>query len=287
MQMNKVLYSVITVLILGVVVLSSVFIVDQRKIAIVFQFGEAIKIIEKPGLNFKIPLVQNVVLFDNRILYVNAEAKELTAADGKRIIVDSFAKYKITDPVKFFKTVQTYEGADLRLSRILESSMRKVIGRVNLSILLTDERSSLMLHIKDLLDKEAKTFGIDIIDARIKRADLPAENSEAIYKRMQTEREKEAKQIRAEGKEEATRIRSTADKESRVIISEAYKNSEKIKGEGDAEAAVIYNRAYSKDTEFYKFYRSISSYKKSLAKDNTSFVISPNSPYFQYLQLGN
>ena len=144
-----------------------------------------------------------------------------------------------------------------------------------------------MLHIKDLLDKEAKTFGIDIIDARIKRADLPAENSEAIYKRMQTEREKEAKQIRAEGKEEATRIRSTADKESRVIISEAYKNSEKIKGEGDAEAAVIYNRAYSKDTEFYKFYRSISSYKKSLAKDNTSFVISPNSPYFQYLQLGN
>ena len=123
MQMNKVLYSVITILILGVVVLSSVFIVDQRKIAIVFQFGEAVKIIEKPGLNFKIPLVQNVVLFDNRILYVNAEAKELTAADGKRIIVDSFAKYKITDPVKFFKTVQTYEGADLRLSRILESSM--------------------------------------------------------------------------------------------------------------------------------------------------------------------
>ena len=286
MSSNKILYTIVTILVVGIVLLGSVFVVDQRKTAIVFQFGEAIRIVEEPGLKLKIPLIQNVRFFDNRILYVNAEAKELTAADGKRIIVDAFAKYKIVEPIKFFKTVQNYDGAELRLNRILESSMRKVIGKVSLSTLLTEQRSELMLHIKDLLDAEAKTFGIDIIDARIKRADLPAENSEAIYKRMQTEREKEAKQIRAEGREEAARIRSTADKESKIIISEAYKESERIKGEGDAEAAIIYNKAYAKDTEFYTFYRSLISYKKSLSKENTSFVISPNSPYFQHLQLG-
>ncbi len=286
MSSNKILYTIITILVAGGVLLGSVFIVDQRNTAIVFQFGEAMRIIEEPGLKLKIPLIQNVRFFDKRILYVNAEAKELTAADGKRIIVDAFAKYKIVDPVKFFKTVQNYEGANLRLNRILESSMRKVIGKVNLSTLLTDKRSELMFYIKDLLDTEAKTFGIDIIDARIKRADLPAENSEAIYKRMQTEREKEANQIRAEGREEGARIRSTADKESQILISEAYKESQRIKGEGDAEAAIVYNKAYAKDAEFYKFYRSLISYKKSLSSKNTSFVVSPNSPYFQHLQLG-
>lgn len=286
MSSNKMLYMIISILVIGITLLGSVFIVDQRRTAIVFQFGEAMRVVEEPGLKFKIPLIQNVRFFDNRILYVNAEAKELTAKDGKRIIVDAFAKYKIIDPVKFFKTVQNYDGAELRLNRILESSMRKVIGKENLSTLLTDQRSELMLSIKDLLDTEAKTFGIDIIDARIKRADLPAENSEAIYRRMQTDREKEAKQIRAEGREEAARIRSTADKESKILISDAYKDSERIKGEGDAEAAIIYNKAYSKDAEFYKFYRSLVSYKKSLSKDTTSFVVSPNSPYFQHLQLG-
>ena len=284
--MNKIYYISFVIFAVLLILLGSLFTVDQRQKAVVFQFGEAVRVIEKPGLNIKIPFIQNVRYFDNRILNVTAEAKELTAADGKRIIVDSFAKFKIIDPVKFFKTVQNYQRANLRLNKILESSMRKVIGKVNLSILLTDERSNLMLLIRDLVDQEAKNFGIDIIDTRITRADLPSENSAAIYRRMQTEREKEAKQIRAEGREEADRIRSRADKEKEIIIANAYKESETTKGAGDGEAAKLYNKAYAKDPEFYKFYRSLVSYKKSLSKDNSSFIVSPDSEYFQYLKIG-
>lgn len=284
--MNKIYY--LTLIILGFVfcILSSMFIVNQTQKAVVFQFGEAVRVIDEPGLKFKIPLVQNVRYFDNRILDVSAEDKELTASDGKRVIVNSFAKYRIADPIKYFKTVQSTQGANLRLNEILESSMRKVIGKVILSTLLTDERTNLMLLIKEHVDTEAKAFGIDVIDARIKRSDLPQENSEAIYRRMQTEREKMAKQIRAEGREEGARIRAKADKESKIIIADAYKESERIKGEGDGEAARIYNVSYSKDAEFYKFYRLLGSYKKSLDKDNTSFVVSPKADYFKYLGIG-
>lgn len=286
MGLNKIYMPIVGGLLVVIVLLGSMFTVDQRQMGVVFQFGEAVRVVKEPGLNFKIPLIQDVRFYDNRILNVTADAKELTAADGKRIIVDSFAKYKIIDPVNFFRTVQSYQGANLRLNKILESAMRKVIGRVNLSTLLTDERSNLMLLIRDQVDAEAKVFGIDIIDARIKRADLPTENSEAIYKRMQTEREKEAKQIRAEGFEEGARIRSKADKESLIIMADARRDAETVKGEGDAEATKIYNNAYSKDPEFYKFYRSLSSYKKSLSEENTSFVVSPQAEYFKYLKIG-
>lgn len=286
MYSNKSSYIIITGLVALLLLSGSLFTVDQRQKAVVFQFGEAVRVVDKPGLNMKVPFIQNIQFFDNRILNVTAEAKELTAADGKRIIVDSFAKFKISDPVKFFKTVQGYQGANLRLNKILESSIRKVIGKVDLSTLLTEERSNLMLLIRDLLDQEAKNFGVDIIDARITRADLPSENSAGIYRRMQTEREKEAKQIRAEGREEAARIRSKADKESKIIIANAYMDAERLKGEGDGEAAGIYNKAYSNDPEFYKFYRSLSSYKKSLSRENTSFVISPDAEYLKYLKIG-
>jgi membrane protease subunit HflC len=267
--------------------LSSLFTVNQKQSAVVFQFGEAVRVIEEPGLNIKIPLIQNVQFFDNRILNVMAEAKELTASDGKRVIVDAFAKFKIVDPVMFFKTVNNFQGASLRLNKILESSMRKVIGKVRLVNLLSDERSGLMLGIRDMLDKEAKPFGIDIIDVRILKADLPSENSAAIYRRMQTEREKEAKQIRAEGREESARIKSKADKESNIILANAYMDAQKIKGEGDAEATKLYNMAYSKDPEFYRFYRSLVAYKSSLSKENTSFVLSPKSEFFKYLKLSD
>ena len=284
--MDKFYYTIIAVFLAFLLAAGSFFTVDQRQVGIVFQFGEAVRVIKEPGLNIKIPLIQNVRFFDNRILNVITEAKELTATDEKRIIVDAFAKFKIIDPVMFFKTVHNYQGATLRLNKILESSMRKVIGKVRLIDLLSEERSKLMLLIRDLVDKEAKAFGIDIIDVRILKADLPTENSEAIYRRMQEERVKEAKLIRAEGKEEAAKIRSRADKESKIILADAYMEAQKIKGEGDAEAARIYNNAYSKDAEFYKFYRSLITYKASLEKDNTSFVLSPDSEFFKYLKLG-
>lgn len=284
--MNKLYITIIAVFATFILLTASLFTVDQRNTGVVFQFGEAVRIIDNPGLNIKIPFIQNVRFLDKRILNVTAEEKELTASDEKRVIVDAFAKYQITNPVKFIKTVNNYSGATLRLNKLLESSMRTVIGRVPLNTLLTEKRSDLMLQIRDLVHKEAASFGIKIIDVRILKSDLPQENSDAIYSRMQTERNKEAKQIRAEGEEESARIKSRADKESQIILATAFMDAQKIKGIGDAEAAKLYNQAYSKDPEFYKFYRSLIAYKKSLAKDNTQFVLSPKSEFFKYLRVG-
>ena len=283
--MNKLHLSLIVLLTTIILISSSVFTVDQRQKAIIFQFGEAIRIIEEPGLKFKIPFMQNVHFLDKRLLNVNVEAKELTASDGKRIIVDALAKFKIIDSVKFYKTVYDKRGVSLRLNRILESSMRKVIGKFPLSTLLTEKRSTLMKLIADLVYKESLAFGITIMDVRILKADLPSANSAAIYRNMQTQREKEARQIRAEGSEEAARIRSKADKESQIILAEAYMQSEKLKGMGDAEATKIYNNSYSKDRNFYYFYRSLAAYKHVLRKDDTSFYLSPKSDFLKYLDI--
>ena len=284
--MNKLHKLLILALSFLVMIGSSLFTVDQRETAVVFQFGEAVRVIDAPGLKVKVPFIQDVQFVDNRILNVSAEEKELTASDEKRVIVDAFAKYKIVEPVKFIKTVHNYSGANLRLNKILESAMRTVIGRYPLNTLLTDQRSSLMMHILVLVHKEAMLFGIKIIDVRILKSDLPTENSDAIYQRMKTERNKEAKQIRAEGEEEAAKIRSRAERESKIILADAYMNAQKIKGEGDAQSTKLYNASYSKDVEFYKFYRSLVAYKASFDKDNTQFVLSPKAEFFKHLQLG-
>ncbi len=268
------------------VILSSIFTVDQRKTAVIFQFGEAVRVVPNPGLYMKLPFIQNVSFFDNRVLHIEAEAKELTASDGKRVLVDAFAKFKIIDPITFYKTVNNFQGVSVRLNKILESEMRKVIGRVELTNLLSSSRRAIIEQIRDNVNNEAKKFGIDVIDVRILRADLPKENSAAIYSRMQTEREKEARQIRAEGQEEAARIRSKADKESQILLAEAYKNSEILKGEGDAEAAQIFNNAFGKDPEFYSFYKHLQTYKNSLQNSETTFIISPDSKFLQHLQIG-
>jgi membrane protease subunit HflC len=271
----------------GIIILASaLFKVDQRQFAIVFQFGEAMRVIKEPGLDIKIPFIQNVEYFDKRVLTVDAEAKELTASDGKRVIVDAFAKFRITDPIMFYKTVNNYQGVRIRLNKILESSMRKVIGRIELSSLLSGERTNVMLDICKGVNTETKDYGLEVIDVRILRADLPKENSAAIYRRMQTEREKEAKQIRAEGQEEGARIRSRADKESKILLAEAYMQAQILKGDGDSAAAKIYNAAYSKDPEFYKFYKTLSAYRSVLKKEDTSFVISPASDFLGFLNLG-
>ncbi|AFC71679.1 protease modulator HflC [Rickettsia australis] len=282
---QKIYYIIFTIVFGMILIFSSLFSVDQRQSAVVFQFGEAVRTIENPGLNIKIPFIQNVEFFDKRLLDVEVEAKELTAADGKRVIVDAYAKFQINNPVMFYKTVHDYQGVKIRLTRNLESSMRKVIGKISLSSLLSQERSNVMLNILNQVDGEAKSFGIDVVDVRILRADLPKENSAAIYRRMQTAREKEATQIRAEGQEESVRIRSKADKESKIILSKAYRDAQIIKGDGDEKAAKIYNSAYSVDPEFYKFYRSLLVYKNSLKKEDTNFVLSPDAEVLKYLNL--
>ena len=261
------------------------YMIKETQYGVVFQFGEAVKTVDTPGLKIKIPMIQQVRYFDKRILSVDVEAKELTASDGKRVIVDAFARFKIVDPVEFYKKVMDYAGFNLRLNKILESSMRKVIGKISLSSLLSSERINLMKQIEGLLNDEAAFFGVKMVDVRILRADLPKENSAAIYKRMQTEREKEAKQIRAEGLEEALGIKAKADKESQIIMAEAYMQSQSIKAEGDEKAAKTYNTSYSKDPEFYKFYKSLDAYRKTLKKEDTNFILSADSEIFQYLNL--
>lgn len=284
-MIEKQWYFILGLLFVAMVSAMSLFTVDQRVYAVVFQFGEAVQVIDKPGLKFKVPFIQTVEYFDKRILTIDAEAKELTASDGKRIIIDAFAKYKIIDPVMFYKTVNNTYGVEIRLNRILESSMRKVIGRIKLMDLLSSKRSDIMHEINGIVKDEAKHLGIDLIDVRILRADLPKENSMSVYKRMQTEREKEAKQIRAEGEEGAAKITSKADRDSKIILAEAYKKSEILRGEGDEVASKIYNEAYSNDPEFYQFYRSLNSYQRALNDGKTSFILSPKSDFLKHLKV--
>ena len=263
-------------------ILSMIFTVDQRQQVLVLQFGEVVRTIDKPGIKFKLPLLQDAVFFDKRIIDLNIAEQEVIASDQKRLIINAFAKYKIVDLVKFYSTVNNSNGLKNKLSAILDSSLRQVIGETNLSQLLTENRSVIMTKIKDIVSHESEIFGIKIIDVRITRADLPKENSDAIFARMQTEREKEAREIRARGAEEAARIRAEADKEKTIILSEAKKTSDLTKGSGEAQANKIYAVSYGKDPEFADFYRSMAAYKESLAPEKTKMIISPDSEFFKY-----
>ncbi|MCF8463095.1 MAG: protease modulator HflC [Rickettsiaceae bacterium] len=283
---QKTIYLLITGLFFVIILFSSIFTVKQNEYCVVFQFGEAIRVIDTPGLKIRIPFIQDLQYFDKRLLYVNVEDKELTASDSKRIIVNAFVRFKIVDPVLYVKTLANSQNSYIRMNKIMESAMRKVIGKSPLISLLSIERSNIMLEIASLVDQEAKKFGIDVIDVRILRADLPTENSLSIYQRMQTQREYEAKKFRAEGREEGARIRSEADKQVRIILAEASMQAQIIKGQGDRDAAEIYNKAYSKDTEFYKFYKKLDVYKNVLTKDDTNFILSPDSEFLKMLNLG-
>lgn len=268
--------------ILAFIGFNSFFIVDQRESALVLQFGEPVSVKTEPGLKFKIPLVQNVTFFDKRILDLNAEPREVIASDQKRLIVDAFAKYKIIDPLLYFQSVKRETTAKDRLNSVLDSSMRQVLGSYPLLTLLSGQRRELMKSILEIVNQQAKTFGIDVVDVRIMRADLPAQNSEAVYRRMQTEREREAKEFRAQGVEEAQKITSTADKERRIILADAEKQGQIIRGEGDAIATKIFGDAFGKDPDFFAFYRSLQSYRKALKSQDTTLILSPDSDFLRY-----
>jgi membrane protease subunit HflC len=262
--------------------LSTMFTVDQRQQVLILQFGEPIRIINKPGIKFKVPLLQNAVFFDKRIIDLGISEQEVIASDQKRLIINAFAKYKITDPLKFYTTVGTTQGFANKISGILDSSLRQVIGEVTLSELLTENRSNIMAKIKDVVSTASEIFGVEIVDVRIMRADLPKENSDAIYARMQTEREKEAREIRANGAEEADKIRAAADKERTIILAEAKKKADITRGNGEAESNKIYANSYGRDPEFADFYRSMSAYKEALNSEKTKMVISPDGEFFKY-----
>tara|TARA_B100002051_G_scaffold260668_1_gene281383 strand:- start:74 stop:943 length:870 start_codon:yes stop_codon:yes gene_type:complete len=260
----------------------SIFIVKEINQAIVLQFGDPKRIIEKPGLNFKIPFIQNVVFLDKRILNLDTPPEEVIASDQKRLIVDAFARFQIVDPLKFYISVGNERVARSRLSTIINSRIRNVLGRQRLQTLLSEDRTKQMALIQDGVNAEAENFGINIVDVRIKRADLPPANSEAIFRRMQTEREREAKEFRAKGAEMAITITSTADKEVTVILAEAEKKSEIMKGEGDGQRNKIFAGAFGQDPEFFAFYRSMQAYEKALIGGETSLILSPDSEFFKF-----
>ena len=270
------------IVLIGLTIFQSLFIVQEISQAIVLQFGDPKKIVTKAGLNFKIPFIQNVVYLDKRILNLDNDPEEVIAADQKRLIVDAFARFKIVDPLKFYISVGNERVARSRLSTIINSRIRGVLGTQELATLLSTDRSRQMQIIQSQVNEEAKNFGINIVDVRIKRADLPPANSEAIYKRMQTEREREAKEFRAQGAEIAQKIRSTADKDVTVILAEANKKAEIMKGEGDGQRNKIFANAFGQDPQFFAFYRAMQAYEKALIGGETSLVLSPDSDFFKF-----
>tara|TARA_B100000700_G_C14866770_1_gene771353 strand:+ start:129 stop:998 length:870 start_codon:yes stop_codon:yes gene_type:complete len=278
--MKKILIPIVVVL--AVVVYQALFVVQEINQAIVLQFGDPKKIITKPGLNYKIPFIQNVVYLDRRVLNLDNPPEEVIAADQKRLIVDAFARFKIVDPLKFYISVGNERVARSRLATIINSRIRSVLGTQELSTLLSTDRAVHMGTIQNDVNTEAENFGITIVDVRIKRADLPQANSEAIYKRMQTEREREAKEFRAQGAEMAAKITSTADKEVTVILANANKQSEIMRGEGDGKRNRIFADAFGRDPQFFSFYRAMQSYEKALIGGDTSMILSPDSDFFKF-----
>jgi membrane protease subunit HflC len=283
--MKKSLFGGAGLVIIGLLVLlaySSFFIVNVTQQALVLRFGEPVNVITSPGLSFKLPLIDNVEYIDKRILSLSAPAQEIIASDQKRIVVDAFARYRIVDPLRFFQAAGSEINANQRLETVLNSATRRVLGEASFEELVRDDRQALMTRITASLNQEASDFGVRVVDVRIRRADLPEANSQAVYQRMQTEREREATDIRARGEEAGRRIRSRADRDATVIRAEAERDSQRIRGEGDAKRNEIFASAFGRDPEFFAFYRSMQAYEQSLDSASTQLVISPDSEFFEF-----
>jgi len=255
---------------------------SERQQGLVLQFGDPKRVIQSSGLHYKIPLIQNVVRYDKRILEYDLPVEEVIAVDKKRMLIDSFTRFKIVDPLEFYKTVGNEKNVRNRLNSNVISSLRRVVGRVTLDELLSEERSDIMDRIKVEVNNEAIRFGIEVVDVRIRRADLPEANSQAIFERMISERVREAKEFRAKGAEAAQKIRAEADKDRTVILAEATKKSEILRGEGESEAISIYANAFEKDSDFYSFYRSMQAYGNVLGEEGTTMILSPDSEFLEF-----
>ncbi len=272
----------IVVFLLGILGFSSVFIVNEAEQALVLQFGQPRRVVSDAGLKFKMPIIQNVVYFDKRVLDYDADVEEVPTIDQKQVLIDAFARYRIVDPLLFYQSVNNEAQWQIRLASLINSSLREEIGSVTLAAVLTPERSKFIEEIARRVDEKANSFGVKVVDVRIKRVDLPPENSQAIFRRMQSQREQEARKIRAEGDKEARKIRADADKQRRIIIAEANKLAAIRRGEGEAEATRIYNEAFGQDPDFFDFYRSLQALKASLTKETTSFIGPPKGDFFRF-----
>ena len=266
------------------VALNSVYVVYQPEQAIVLQFGEPMRVVQDAGLKFKIPFIQKVVFYDKRLLNLDPPAQEVVLNDKKRLDVDSFTRYRIVDPLKFYKTVRSEYQAQSKLEEIVNSSLRKVLGRCTLTELLSERRTKIMHDISANVKRDAEAIGVNVADVRIRRADLPIEVMQAINARMKTERERDAKEFRAMGQQAAQNIRATADKEATIIVAEAEKQAQLTRGDGDKQAVGIWNKTVGQDAEFYDFYRSLEAYRNSLSDNETSLVLSPDSEFFKFFK---
>ena len=282
MKVNFVGAIVVAAVIVLVVAYGSLFTVYQTRQALVVRLGDPIRIITEPGLHVKVPIIDTVIPIDNRILDLENAAQEVFASDQRRLVIDAFARYRITDALRFYQTVSNIEGANSRLSSLLNAALRRVLGEATLIHVVRDERAALMARVRDQLDREARAFGIEVVDVRIRRADLPEQNSQAVYQRMQTERQRQAASIRGEGSQKSQEIRAKADRDVTVLVAEAQSRGEQIRGEGDAERNRIFAEAYTKDPDFFAFYRSMQAYETGLRANDTRLVLRPDSDFFKY-----
>jgi len=274
--------TLIILFLIAIVAYSSVFTVDQTEQALVVRFGKPVDIATEPGLHFKAPFVDTVIPVDKRILDLENPSQEVIASDQKRLVVDAFARYRIKDALRFYQSVGSIQAANLQLTTLLNASLRRVLGEVTFIQVVRDEREALMGRIREQLDKEADGYGIQVVDVRIRRADLPEQNSQAVYDRMKTERQREAAEFRAQGAQKAQEIRSNAEREATVIVAEANSKAEQTRGEGDAERNRLFAEAYGKDADFFAFYRSMSAYETGLKSGDTRFLLKPDSDFFRY-----
>src|SRR5213082_1227039 len=273
------LFVLFVVLIVGY---SSVFTVSQTEQALVVRLGRPVDVVSEPGLNFKAPFIDTVISIDKRILDLENPSQEVIASDQKRLVVDAFARYRIKHPLRFYQSIGSIQAANIQLTTLLNASLRRVLGEVNFITVVRDEREKLMGRIREQLDHEADGYGIEVVDVRIRRADLPEQNSQAVYQRMQTERQREAAEFRAQGGQKAQEIRSKADREATVIIAEANSTSEQVRGEGDGERNRLFAEAYGKDQDFFAFYRSMTAYETGLKSNDTRFLLRPDSDFFRF-----
>ncbi len=274
--------ALIILLVVAVLGYSSLFTVRQTEQALVVRLGDPVRVVTNPGLHFKAPFIDSVISIDKRILDLENPSQEVIASDQKRLVVDVFARYRINNALRFYQSVGTIQAANIQLTTLLNAAMRRVLGEATFIQVVRDERDQLMTRIQQQLDRETANYGIQVIDVRIRRADLPEQNSQAVYQRMQTERQREAAEFRAQGAQRAQEIRSRADREGTVIVAEANSQAEQVRGEGDGERNRIFAEAYGRDPEFFAFYRSMTAYETGLRSNDTRFLLRPESEFFKF-----
>jgi modulator of FtsH protease HflC len=284
----------VIVLIVAILGYSTLFTVSQTQQALVVRLGKPVSVITEPGLNWKVPFIDSVIYVDKRILNIESPAQEVIASStdntnsgigtdqaGERLVVDAFARYRIVDPLKYYQTVGV-SGADAQLAILLNSALRRVLGAATLTDVVRDKREELMAKMRDQMNRDAKPYGVEVVDVRIRRADLPEKNSQAVYQRMQTERQREAAEFRAQGSQKSQEIRARADRDVTVLLADATSSAEQIRGQGDSERNRIFADAYTRDPDFFTFYRSMQAYDKSMQRGDTRLVLKPDSDFFRY-----